>query len=79
MLIPRLCAAGAAYLNTLPISATPAAEALAVPVNRSATLLASFASKPKPFKADETVSDTTAKSSPEAAAADKTPGIMSII
>ena len=79
ILIPIAEADGAAYLNAYCKSDTPAAVRFADSASTSATWVASPALSPNVFKTLETVSATSAKSSPEASAAEMIPGISAMI
>ena len=79
MLMPRDAADGAAYLNAYCKSSTPAAVLFADSASTSATWVASSAPSPNPLIALVTVSATNARSSPDASAAEITPGIEAII
>ena len=72
-------ATGAIYFIASPVSLTDVFVLLAASANTSATCPASDASNPNPRKVAAAISELVAKSSPDAAAKSKSPGIASII
>ena len=78
-LSPAALARGAIYFIASPVSATEEFVRFAFAARTSATCAASDAASPNPLNVDAAISELLARSSPDAAARFKSPGIALII
>ena len=76
---PAALARGATYFIASPVSATEELVLFALAANTSATCAASDASRPNPRNVEAAISELVARSSPDAAARSRSPGIASMI